>query len=138
MSRVTYFPDGSVYSFMDGEPEAVNVGWLDAEHAFPTQAPSDEFVAALARLTRCRHSVRRTRGFHRCQFYSPSHGAGLPPPVCAQDGDREFFIGGAEVRVRGPDAVVFAAPDLIIHYVKEHRYAHRTLSAMRFSPKDCC
>ncbi len=86
---MAYFADGSSYSFMDGDAEAVNVGWLDAEHPVPVGEASDVFIAALARL--CRHSVRQTRGYHYCQL-CPASQAGAPlRPVRAQDKDGEFF-----------------------------------------------
>ncbi len=119
VSLVTYFPDGSPYSYWPGQSQAVNVGWLDSEHEFPIDEVSDEFVAALARL--CRRSVETTRGYHRCEFcLSVADGAtGL---AIARDADGEFLVGHAEIRARHPTGTIFAAPNLIIHYVKEHGY----------------
>lgn len=117
---MSYFPDGSPYTFSEGESEAVNVGWLDAEHEFPTEEPSDAFVLALARL--CRRSVNRTRGYHRCQLCPPSHAESRPSPTRAKDGEEEFLLGDAEVRVRASNGAVYAAPNLIVHYVAEHKY----------------
>jgi hypothetical protein len=115
-----YFADGSSYSFMDGEAAAINIGWLGAEHPFPVGEPSDAFMAALARL--CRHSVRRTRGYQYCQLCPASQDGAPLRPARAQDQDGEFSVGSAEIRVRAPDGVVFAAPNLIIHYVTDHKY----------------
>jgi hypothetical protein len=117
---MTYFPDGSTYSYTAGEADAVNIGWLDAKHTFPTEEPSAAFVAALARL--CRHGVKPMRGYHRCELCRHSDGDISQAPARAEDLDGEFPLGSAEIRVRAPTGVVFAAPNLIIHYVTVHKY----------------
>jgi hypothetical protein len=118
---MTYFADGSPYSFAEtGETRPlVNIGWLSAEHPYPTGPVPDDLVAKLARI--CRHGVQRTRGFHRCEFCARPEGAFRAPPTTSRDDEGEYFVGGAEIRVAGPGAT-FAAPDMIIHYVTDHGY----------------
>lgn len=58
--------------------------------------------------------VNQTRGFHRCDFCAPVQ-QGL-----TQEGE-ELLLGSAEIRV-GIGAVIYAAPDLIFHYVSVHPY----------------
>jgi hypothetical protein len=119
---MTYFADGSPYSFLEtDEPRPlVNVGWLSAGHPYPTGAVPEELAADLARL--CRNGVQRTRGFHRCEFCTRQDGLSRTPPVSARDDGGEFTVGGAEIRVAGPAGVTFAAPDMITHYVTDHGY----------------
>jgi hypothetical protein len=120
--RMTYFSDGSPYSYLEThEPRPlVNVGWLSAEHPYSTGAVPGELVAKLARL--CRNGVQRTRGLHRCQFCAKPDGLSRTLPTCARDDEGEFIVGGAEIRVAGPAGITFAAPDMIIHYVTDHGY----------------
>jgi hypothetical protein len=120
---MTYFADGSTYSYINtGEAgPRVNVGWLGAGHPYSTGLVSEDLVAALARL--CRKGVFHTRGFHHCEFCVPVESGGGPPvPMSSRDEEGEFIIGGAEIRVTGPSGIIFAAPDMIIHYVTDHGY----------------
>lgn len=119
---MTYFADGSTYSYLNtGEAgPLVNVGWLGAGHPYPTGLVSEGLVRVLARL--CRKGVHRTRGLHRCEFCVRPAGSGRQPPTSSRDEDGEFIVGGAEIRVAGPSDVTFAAPDMIIHYVTDHGY----------------
>jgi hypothetical protein len=117
---VTYFPDGSRYSFLNEEADAINIGWLDADHPFPTGRLPDTVIAALAQL--CRNGLRRTRGWHSCELCLASAAEASACPTAARDGEGEFIVGDAEIRVRAPDGTVFAAPNMIIHYVTDHGY----------------
>jgi hypothetical protein len=84
----------------------VNIGWLDARHEFALRTPERRFARALDVLCRgARYHL--TRGFHGCELC----GAWAP------DG-----LGSAEIRVEG-GRVVYAAPNLVAHYVRKHRYA---------------
>lgn len=131
---MTYFADGSAYSYMDtGEAgPLVNVGWLAAGHPYPTGTVPDDLVMVLARL--CRKGVHRTRGLHRCEFCVAA-GPGRKPPTSFHDEDGEFLVGGAEIRIAGPSGVTYAAPDMIIHYVTDHGYKppEEFLDALRSS-----
>lgn len=119
---MTYFADGSMYSYEDtgeaGPP--VNVGWLSSRHPYQTGAVPEDLVEVLAH--RCRMGVFRMRGLHYCEFCGFDEGPGFPPSTSSRDGDGEFVVGGAEIRVTGPSGVVFASPDMIIHYVTDHGY----------------
>lgn len=126
---VTYFADLTPYTYFTPRDEhghrtfdepwpdlpLVTVGWLDAAHPFPTGAPPDGLLPALTELARAR--VRQTRGYHYCE-------------LCIRDlGDdaREALRRGviaresAEFQVWG-DGVVYAAPQLLLHYVDAHAY----------------
>jgi hypothetical protein len=113
---VTYFPDGSSYVYEPDEPNAINVGWLDAEHPVAVGEVSDVVVAALTKM--CRAPVRRTRGWHPCPLCPRGH----PYRSVARDDRGEFAVGDAEIRVLGVDGETFAAPTMIVHYVAAHGY----------------
>lgn len=83
----------------------LNVGWLDVDHRFPTGELSSRAVARLEE-TVAASLYHLTRGKHAC-------------PFCGLMG--EDAVGSAEIRVPGTTAV-FAAPNLVAHYVTVHRY----------------
>ena len=39
---MSYFPDLSPYTYFEGEDGVLNVGWIDAQHAFPIWAGGEE------------------------------------------------------------------------------------------------
>jgi hypothetical protein len=111
------YSDLSAYSYELPRPlpGVLNVGWLD-EGAYPRRDPTDEFVARLANVI-----VREQVNVLRCTS---------PCPLCGKDGiwvhhaGVKFFLGAAEVWIpsdRG--SLIYAAPDLIWHYVHEHKYS---------------
>ena len=111
------YPDLSPYAYHVEiiDPKLLNIGWLDAKHPF-TQGPvSEEF---LERLWIYSHvSVRAFRGFHDCDFCLDAS-----RPTLADKNDEVLRLGSAEIRVPGEDGVVYAAPNLIYHYVTTHHY----------------
>lgn len=117
-----YYPDLSSYSFLKDDPYMpeevpcpLNVGWLDIKHTFETETPSEELLEAL--FDKCTQPVNKTRGYDKCQFCK-SRAFGLE----TARKDKSLVLGSAEIRVRGKDGEVYAAPDLIYHYVAEHHY----------------
>ncbi len=104
---MTWFADLSPYTYFepDRRPGLLNIGWLDRAHEFPVGETPPELAATLARLC-ADERVAQTRGRHSCN---------LP-------GDRTGAYGSAEIRVKGEGGVVYAAPELIHHYVTAHRY----------------
>jgi hypothetical protein len=108
---MTYFADLTPYTYLEEGGPALNVGWLDAVHAFPTGKCPDELVTALSRLAENR--VQQTRGRHHCELCLQALG-----PNADLDG---IARGSAELRVPG-EGVVYAAPDLLVHYVTAHDY----------------
>jgi hypothetical protein len=43
---MTYFADLTPYTYLEHDEPAVNIGWLDAEHAFPKGQCPGSVVAA--------------------------------------------------------------------------------------------
>lgn len=82
----------------------LNVGWLDSPHEFPRAPMEPELVQKLQRL--CTESrYRMMRGWHGCKFcHDPE------------------AMSSCEIRIQGKN-VVYAAPQLIAHYVAAHQYA---------------
>lgn len=102
-----YYPDLSPYAYSSQIADALNVGWLDPAHAFPQGPTPDGFAARLADFCAAAHRVNRTQRVHHCALCAP--------PAAIGD------LGSAEIRVAG-EHQVFAAPDLIGHYVTAHGY----------------
>lgn len=120
-----YFEDLTPYSYseIDRDPNLFNVGWLDAKHSFPTGVVSENILSKVMNL--CIHGVMRARGFHICNI--------CPPPTKSdvQLLERAYFIttaqgdillGSAQIRVKGKEEKIYAAPDLLYHYIKDHNY----------------
>lgn len=105
---MAYFEDLSPYTyFAEADSGLVNVGWLAKEYQFPKGALQPAFTAKLQTLPVC----MRTRGWHTCPFctYAEAHGYG------------RSASSSCEVRVRHL-GVLYAAPELIKHYVSVHAY----------------
>jgi hypothetical protein len=116
-----YYPDLTPYrySFGDGDPidpNVLNVGWLDAQRPFPKKRASEEFLDAL--FERCLEVVYQTRGHHRCPFCRASSSG-----VEVSRKGKRSWLGSAEIHIEGKDGKIYAAPDLIYHYVAAHDYA---------------
>jgi hypothetical protein len=119
-----YRQDLSVYSSSNIEEkgaELVSVGWLDGAVAFPVgrvpQAVLDR-VKYLCVFDR----IAITRGFHLCDIGQCAGLPPYPPPMASIDG-REAILGSSEIRVAAPGGkLVYAAPNLIVHYMEEHGY----------------
>jgi hypothetical protein len=119
---MTWYPDLSPYSYM---PESVhpgetilNVGWLDSSHDFPVGDPPGGFLEALEWL--CEGDAHaRTRGWHACNL---PHAQQLDYPYTIEVDGNKITLGSAEVRVVAKDGTMLSAPNLILHYVKDHNY----------------
>ena len=107
-----FFPDLSDYSY--GIPrsltDVLNIAWLDVKHPFKkgnVPATFDEH------LKRClvTASVNKIRGFHQCNLCSRTQ----RQAVVIQS--QVVWLGAAEIWLPAPDGKVFAAPNLIVHYV---------------------
>ena len=112
-----YYPDFTPYCYIErmAEPNVLNIGWLEAPHPFPTKKASEELLDSL--FEKCSSKVNATRGCHQCQFCDvPTFGVEVFRHC------KRIFLGNAEIRVNAKDDRVYAAPDLIYHYVSEHDY----------------
>ncbi|MCA8912093.1 MAG: hypothetical protein KDB82_10330 [Planctomycetes bacterium] len=97
------------------------IGWLGRKLQ-PTGDVPDGFLESLLGLVWSKRA-HPMRGYHFCQFCELSEDDlhWRPATVALPDGTL-FNLGSAEIWVPADDSTVFCAPNLIIHYVKEHRY----------------
>jgi hypothetical protein len=114
---MSYYPDLSSYEYSpEGAEGVLNVGWLDVVHGFSRGDVPDVFVDKLWGF--CQVALIQARGFHICELCdSPSQ----KPPI-ARHGEDVLELGSAQIRVFGKDGRIYAAPNLIYHYVVEHQY----------------
>jgi len=112
-----YFPDLSPYTyFPTNEINLLNVGWLDAAEPYPAAKATGQFLIAL--FSCCISLVQLTRGFHVCPFCQIQQRWGIREVL----GGKVVKAGSGEIRVSGSNGIVYAAPDLVYHYVREHEY----------------
>src|SRR5215831_8408668 len=114
---MAYFADLTPYRYIErvAREDERNIGWLDTHHAF-TRGPVEERVLG-AIFALCKTPVNQTRGFPPCVFCSGGH-MGVE---AVRDGT-PLRIGSAEIRVPGRSGLVYAAPNMIYHYIKDHDY----------------
>ena len=130
---MAYFKDLSPYRYAGIHQQGIlHVGWLDGSHPFPKGEVSGEALEAMEELAK--FPVEEYRGFHTCEICEPPEG------LTVTDFDNwlawaEPRSGNGEIRVRHGD-FTFAAPTLIVHYIKEHGYCppDEFLQALEESP----
>jgi len=89
------------------------VGWLSSGQPFRTGVSAPQFLDKLEWLSAMR-PINQMRGFHRCEFCAE-------PEITVVVEGAERTLGSAEIWVPGVDHL-FAAPDLLFHYVRDHAY----------------
>jgi hypothetical protein len=115
--KMTYFEDLTPYSYIQKDKEhLLNVGWLDSRHDYRKAAVSQDFIEKLAWLS-VNAAVNRTPGIHKCSLCPPMD-FGFHIISIERE---QHLLGSAEIRVKGPEAT-YAAPDLLLHYVLDHKY----------------
>ncbi|WP_456154800.1 DUF7919 family protein [Wenjunlia vitaminophila] len=120
---MAYFEDLSRYAYLPGTVPlgivALNVGWLSSLESFRQGTPPEDFLDALRDLCLLyRRAV--TRGWHACNFEDCIEKA--EPPILRKDDGNVCCLGSAEVRVIDGDGRWLIAPNMVYHYVAEHRY----------------
>lgn len=109
-------------------PGTVNIGWLGASLDFEQMEP-DEGLLDLV-WDYCKISVAQYRGIHACEYCHPRRS-----DVGERHGEMRL-LGSAEIRVFSESSAIYAAPDLIYHYMTVHRYKppDQFISALRLGP----
>jgi len=113
-----FFEDLTPYSYnlprnLDG---VLNVGWLEAGHAYQRGEVTAAFALAL-KASVPSVTVGRMRGFHTCDLCE-----GEEQRQSFALGETVVWLGAAELWMPGPDGTIFASPNLIVHYVESHAY----------------
>lgn len=114
---MAYFADLTPYTYIGNltRENERNVGWLDRDHAFAQGHIPEGVLATIFAL--CKTPVNQTRGFHPCVFCLDwSMGIKV-----TRDGTT-VLLGSAEIRVPSRSGLIYAAPTLIYHYIKDHNY----------------
>ena len=102
------------FAYKAMQNRVLNVGWLDDGCSFATGPVKTETLEKLIELSFA--SVNAYRGVHFCSFCSYED-----PPIIECQGKR-MRLGNAEIWVPGKDGIVYAAPNLICHYIRDHSY----------------
>jgi hypothetical protein len=124
---MTYFSDLSQYAYgHSSHPGVIHVGWLDNVHPYPKGTVDAKVVAKMRLLAR--NPVELYRGKHICELCAepPDLIKRVLPnrcvdPTCSWARWIEQRSSNGEIRVHG-EAIVFAAPVLIVHYIEAHGY----------------
>ena len=107
-------PDGSVGHAelgLGGEVVMLASEWPAGGVVSPLQLPALRRAASAS-------PARRSRGMHGCEFCGLSE----PRPILDR-ADPNMMLGSAEIWIRdSKSGIVFAAPDLVIHYIDRHGY----------------
>jgi len=120
-SITSYFIDGTPYSYLPvaaGDPVPLNVGWLDAHHEFRKTKHPDDLSNKLAWLCVNAES-QATRGIHICELCPRMNDGYYRLQIPKRE---DFLLGNAEIRISSAKAI-YAAPNLILHYVADHYYS---------------
>lgn len=128
---MAHYDDFSAYGYGGGAyyvPGTVNIGWLGASLSFEQIQP-DEGLLDLV-WDYCKISVAQYRGIHQCEFCGQSRS-----DVAERHGEMRL-LGSAEIRVFSESGAIYAAPDLIYHYMAVHRYKppDQFIVALRLGP----
>jgi hypothetical protein len=105
---MTYFPDMGTATMIDVGNHIRAVGWLHADRPFSQGPPPPDFVTRLREFAQLWWPSTEALGWglfmggHRCEF---CHNFGAGGNFGVPDGD-----------------LLFAAPEMIAHYVEHHQY----------------
>jgi hypothetical protein len=114
---MAHYSDFSEYCYGRGTfyvPGTVNIGWLGEFPTFDQMEPDEKLLDLV--WDYCKISVAQYRGVHECEYCYPRRS-----DVGERHGEMRL-LGSAEIRVFGDEGVIYAAPDLIYHYMAIHRY----------------
>lgn len=118
---MTYYKDLSVYTYHEkwmGD-KILNIGWLEKNREFNVEKDKTLSLKIVEKLwEQWNKREVKTRGFHVCDLCEHQEF-----PLTLQDPNGNVCsVGSAEFRILGKGGVVYAAPDMILHYILEHDY----------------
>ncbi len=117
-----YFRDLKAYTYEQrSELETVlNVGWLDKDHIFVTGEVEDTIIDKIEMMIVTYKTTNQMRGNHVCNLCTPIdpyEDTFYWPPT-----GKRVLLGSSELWILGKSNKVYAAPDMIFHYITEHNY----------------
>jgi hypothetical protein len=125
-----YIPDLTEYGYLESYLRAglLAIGWLDADHAFPTGDAPEQVLDRLWKYIE--RPIAQTRGWHSCPFCATTRA------IRVRRDAADHLLGDAEIRVFSNTGEAYAAPNLIHHYMETHRYLPPApfLDAVRMGP----
>jgi hypothetical protein len=116
---VMFFRDLAPYEYdlPSKVPNVFMIGWLDDNAEFERGEADVAFLNALRSLYPS-HQVNKMRGYHKCQLCHTTKNKG------AIEASIDVDLGSAELWIPSSDkSVIFAAPDMILHYIETHQYS---------------
>lgn len=132
---MAYYPDLTSYCYISHliRPSTLNVGWIEG-NCFEKGTLSDDVLDKLWRFCQC--SIGQTRGFHVCNLPGCEQRTWSAGPHKSSRGEATVLLGSAEIRVFGKNGYIYAAPDMIYHYVIDHLYMppEEFIEALLISP----
>jgi hypothetical protein len=114
---VAFFPDLSEYSYSPTDKHMLNIGWLGRGESFSTGSIDGDAWDELVRLAT--DPVNVMRGLHDCEFCDVESPVGVPSGYAPKG---FAWLGTGEIRVEGLNEACYAAPTLLLHYIKAHYY----------------
>jgi hypothetical protein len=114
---MAHFSDLSEYSYSPTDEKIINVGWLGRGEAFETGGIDEGIWDELVRLAS--DPVNVMRGLHDCEFCDIESPVRVPSNYSTK---RFASLGTGEIRVRDESDRCYAAPTLILHYIRSHNY----------------
>jgi len=94
----------------------IAVGWLE-DAPIPTGETPAGLVEMLLKVADSRHAAQM-RGYHWCTYCADTD----DPYVIPNGKGKLLHLGSAEIWVPGKGNIVYCAPNLIIHYIRDHSY----------------
>ena len=125
---MAYFEDLTTYRY-GGAPETgvLHIGWLDHHHTFPQAEPAPELLDRI--WAHSPYAFASCLGHHTCDLCQQAS-------MTYSHRGQSLMLGSAELRIGTQTGLVYAAPNLLFHYVRDHHYAPPAafVEALRASP----
>lgn len=130
---MSYFEDLTPYSYyhLGISDNTLNIGWLGREQPYKQGEVKEEILESLWEFLHYR--MLQLRGFHVCEFCASPHNGPLP----VERNNETIYMGASEIRIIGYNNKIYAAPDLIYHYIVKHSYKppEEFLEAVKKGPR---
>lgn len=113
-----YFEDLTKYCYERVTPlkQVVNVGWLERPNQFESGVVDPAIWQLLVEYFDVL-TANQTRGYYECTFCSTADAAPY-----LQVGAQSVEFGAAELWIPDHHGLIFAVPDLVVHYMQNHSY----------------